>query len=387
MHADTSSEPPVKLRDLSNAMRKLGSAVLDMQPRLAQLSDTRGAALALTTARGEIVSMNQSAAALFGYASGDLVGKRLADLAHEDDRTNVEAQLSGGAGVPFRSFDVMLAGRSGHRMTLHVYQQTIDSSDAAAPLRLMVFAQPLATDQPMLSNAPKTGEAVMSATHENRDAHAQAVWLTMGQQHERERFAAELHDGIGQALTLVKLMVEDASMHLRRGQADETARLLDATVLQVRDTIGELRQICGELWPLSLVRLGLPAALTTLCRRVEQSVGALSVRFASAVDDDEVPDHLKADIFRVVQEALNNIVKHALATEIHIDLRRDASHLILSIRDDGSGYDTRPLRSDEARSNGLGLIGLQHRIEAQGGTFSMNTTRSGGTEVSARWPL
>jgi two-component system NarL family sensor kinase len=387
MHANTSSEPPVKLRDLSNAMRKLGSAVLDMQPRLAQLSDTRGAALALVTSRGAIMSMNQSAAALFGYASGELVGKRLADLAHEDDRAEVEAQLYGGAHAPFRSFDVILAGRSGHRMTVHVYEQIIDSDGAGTPLRLMVFAQPLATARQTLSGAPTEGDGDISASRESHDAHTQAVWLTMGQQHERERFAAELHDGIGQALTLVKLMVEDASMHLRRGQAEETARLLEATVLQVRDTIGELRQICGELWPLSLVRLGLPAALTTLCRRVEQSVGSLNVRFASAVEDDQVPDHLKADIFRVVQEALNNIVKHALASEIHIDLRRDASHLILSICDDGSGYDTRPLRSDDARSNGLGLIGLQHRIEAQGGTFSMSTTRSGGTEVSARWPL
>src|SRR6185369_14650721 len=117
------------------------------------------------------------------------------------------------------------------------------------------------------------------------DARQPTTWLTMGQQRERERLAAELHDGMGQALTLIKLMVEDARMRLRRGQADDAAQLLDATVLQIRDTIGEMRQICGELRPLALERLGLPAALSALCRRVEQSIEALRVMFSCGVED------------------------------------------------------------------------------------------------------
>ncbi|MPW17825.1 PAS domain S-box protein [Paraburkholderia sp. CNPSo 3157] len=377
MDAITPPEPPMRLRDLIDAMRKLGKAMRDTGPQAAHVSDARGAALAVTTSEGAIVSMNRSAAALLGYTGAELAGKRLADIAHEEDRTDVERQLYAvDANEPFRSFDVTLAGRTGHRMHLHVYQQTFASGDADAPLRLLLFVEPL----------PAYGE---TTPHEaaQKDAYSRSIWLTRGQQRERERLAAELHDGMGQALTLIKLMVEDARMRLRRGQADDAAQLLDAAVLQIRDSIGEMRQICGELRPLALERLGLPAALSTLCRRVEQSVETLRVVLSCDVEDSEIPEHLKADIFRIVQEALNNVVKHAAASEIRIELQRDAAHLLLSIRDDGPGYDKHPLRPDDASSNGLGLIGMQHRVEAQGGAFTMNACDDGGTEVSARWRL
>ncbi|SEK09951.1 sensor histidine kinase [Paraburkholderia diazotrophica] len=383
MHATTPPEPPVRLRDLIDAMRKLGKAMRDTEPKAAHVSDARGAALAVTTSGGAIVSMNRSAAALLGYTGAELAGKRLADIAHEDDRADVERQLYAfDANEPcrssrtFRSFDVTLAGRTGHRMPLHVYQQTFASGDADAPLRLLLFVEPL----------PAYGETTPPEAAQ-KDAYSRSIWLTRGQQRERERLAAELHDGMGQALTLIKLMVEDARMRLRRGQADDAAQLLDAAVLQIRDTIGEMRQICGELRPLALERLGLPAALSTLCRRVEQSVETLRVVLSCGVEDSEIPEHLKADIFRIVQEALNNIVKHAAASEIRIELQRDAAHLLLSIRDDGAGYHTHPLRPDDASSNGLGLIGMQHRVEAQGGAFTMSAGDDGGTEVSARWRL
>ncbi|ALL70989.1 putative PAS/PAC sensor protein (plasmid) [Paraburkholderia caribensis MBA4] len=376
MHATTSPEPPVKLRDLIDAMRKLGNAMRDTQ-QTAHISDARGAALALMTAEGAIVSMNRSAAALLGYASADLAGKRLADLAHEEDHAVVEQQLRDTADPVFRTFDVTLTGRTGHRMPLHVYQQTFAPSQGGALLRLMLFAEPLASLGRVKSQ---------SAQPPADDARKPATWLMMGQQRERERLAAELHDGMGQALTLIKLMVEDARMRLRRGQADDAAQLLDSTVLQIRDTIGEMRQICGELRPLALERLGLPAALGALCRRVEQGIETLRVMFSCGIEDGDIPDHLKADIFRVVQEALNNIVKHAAASEIRVDLQRNASQLLLTIRDNGTGYEARPLRTDDARSNGLGLTGMQHRVETQGGTFAVSAIRE-GTEVSACWPL
>ena len=377
MHATTSPEPPVKLRDLIDAMRKLGNAMRDTQ-QTAHISDARGAALALTTAEGAIVSTNRSAAALLGYASADLAGKNLADLAHEEDHAAVEQQLRDTADHVFHTFDVTLTGRTGHRMPLHVYQQTFAPSQGGALLRLMLLAEPLAS---------LGSEKSQSAQPPADDARKPTTWLMMGQQRERERLAAELHDGMGQALTLIKLMVEDARMRLRRGQADDAAQLLDATVLQIRDTIGEMRQICGELRPLALERLGLPAALGALCRRVGQSIETLRVMFSCGIEDGEIPDHLKADIFRVVQEALNNIVKHAAASEIRVDLQRNASHLLLTIRDNGTGYEARPLRTDDARSNGLGLTGMQHRVETQGGTFAVSAIPDDGTEVSACWPL
>ncbi|MBN3753574.1 PAS domain S-box protein [Paraburkholderia sp. Tr-20389] len=373
MHAITPPEPPVRLRDLIDAMRRLGSAARNAQPHAAHVSDARGAALAVTTCDGAIVSVNRSATVLFGYAGAELAGKQFADFAHDDDRAHVEREFHANAAEAFRSFDVTLAGRTGHRLFLRVFQQSIASGGTGAPLRLLMFVEPL------------TSSKIDGSS--DYESSAFTTWLFMGQQRERERLAAELHDGMGQALTLIKLMVEDARMRLRAGHTDDAVQLLDSTVLQIRDTIGEMRQICGELRPLALERLGLPAALSTLCRRVEKSVETLSVAFACGVEDGEIRDHLKADIFRVVQEALNNIVKHADASEVRVDLQRDGAHLLLSIHDNGSGCDNHPLRSSDARSNGLGLIGMQHRVEAQGGAFALNPGDDGGTEITARWLL
>ena len=375
MHAITPPEPPVRLRDLIDAMRKLGHAARHAQPHAghaAHVSDARGAALAVTTRDGAIVSVNRSATVLFGYANAELAGKQLADFAHDDDHAHAEHEFRSNAAEAFRSFDVTLVGRTGHRLFLRVFQQSIATDAANAPLRLLMFVEPLT-----LANVNSI----------DGDTHAFTNWLFMGQQRERERLAAELHDGMGQALTLIKLMVEDARMRLRAGHTDDAAQLLDSTVLQIRDTIGEMRQICGELRPLALERLGLPAALSTLCRRVEKSVETLRVAFACGVEDGEIRDHLKADIFRVVQEALNNIVKHADASEVRVDLQRDGAYLRLSIHDNGSGYDHHPLHSNDARTNGLGLIGMQHRVEAQGGVFALNPGDDGGTEITAHWRL
>ncbi|WP_233805057.1 sensor histidine kinase [Paraburkholderia sp. HP33-1] len=381
MYAIPPPEPPLRLRDLIDAMRKLGSSVRRVQPPAAHVSDARGAALAVTTCDGAIVSVNRSAAALLGYASADLVGKQLAGFAHDEDRAAVEMHLCGGTDEAFRSFDVTLTDRTGRRTSFHVYQQTLASDASGGPLRLTLFVEPVVVPAEEISRSAANAE-----WHDDAQ-HRRATWLSMGQQHERERLAAELHDGMGQALTLIKLMVEDARMRLRRGQVDDAAQLLDATVLQIRDTIGEMRQICGELRPLALQRLGLPAALSTLCRRVEQSSERLRVVFACGIEDGDIPDHLKADIFRVVQEALNNIISHAAASEVHVDLQGDATTLLLSIRDDGSGYDMHPLSGSDAHSNGLGLTGMQNRVEAHGGAFSVSARSEGGTEVAASWRI
>jgi two-component system NarL family sensor kinase len=211
------------------------------------------------------------------------------------------------------------------------------------------------------------------------------TWLMMGQQKERQRLAAELHDGLGQALTLVKLMTEDALMRIRRGQVDDAVQLLDATVFRVRETIGDVRQICGELRPLMLDKLGLPAALGSLCRRVEHGTEAIAVSFDCDVADRDVPEHLKADMFRVAQEALNNAVKHAEATEISLSLRSDAGGLLLTIQDNGIGYENHPFATENAYTTGLGLIGMQHRVEMHGGAFSIESSAATGTRICATW--
>ncbi|MGU7769077.1 ATP-binding protein [Burkholderia sp. MR1-5-21] len=372
-----SAGPQIRLLDLIDAMRQLRSAVCPGERSAGIVTDARGAALAILTADGAFVAVNRSAAALLGYSSTDLVGKRLVDLAPEDVHAELTDKLSGSVARQCHSFDAVLNGRTGHSVHLVLHQQALPATETGVSLLLTLFEEPL-TFEP----EPQDAAEVLDASARTRQA-----CLLMGQQKERHRLAAELHDGLGQALTLIKLMNEDALMRLRRGEIGDAANLLDATVLRIRETIGEVRQICGELRPPILDKLGLPAALASLCRRIERDTETLSVEFNCDVDDDDVPEHLKADMFRVAQEALNNIVKHAQATEISLGLRHDAGGVLLTIQDNGIGYESHPLMTEDAHTTGLGLIGMQHRVESHGGTFSIRSSATTGTLVSAAWAL
>ncbi|CAB3789952.1 histidine kinase [Pararobbsia alpina] len=376
MDASQPERRQLKLRDLTEAMRKLGIAVRLDEPQTGCVPDARGAALAIVSPDGSFLSVNRSAATLLGYASGELVGRQLLALAPEANRVALGMQLSVESASEFRSFSTMLMGRAGRPLRLTLHQQRIAAEHEKDRAQLTLFEEPLESD------APANGSTVAGA-----DARDRLTYLMMGQQIERQRLAADLHDGLGQALTLIKLMVEDARMRLGRGKTEDVEQQLDATVLQIRDTIGEMRQICDELRPLALERLGLPAALSTLCRRVERSAEKLVVTFHFDVDDRDVPEHLKADIFRVAQEALNNTVKHAQASEVRLDFQRTHASLLLTIQDNGIGYDTRPLPPDEMSLAGLGLVGMQQRVESQGGLLSVHSSGVSGTVVSASWVL
>jgi len=365
----------VRLLDLIEAMRKLRSAACSRQSDTGVVTDARGAALALLTPDGTFVSANRSAAALLGYSSAELVGKGLADLAPDDSHTDLVDELSASAAREFHSFSAVLTGRTGHPTRLALHQQWVPTKEMEASVLLTLFEEPLIFEP---------GSAGPAEPFDASERMCQ-TYLMMGQQKERQRLAAELHDGLGQALTLVKLMTEDALMRIRRGQVDDAVQLLDATVFRVRETIGDVRQICGELRPLMLDKLGLPAALASLCRRIEHGTEAIAVVFDCDVADEDVPEHLKADMFRVAQEALNNAVKHAEATEISVSLRSDAGGLLLTIQDNGIGYENHPFATEDAWSTGLGLIGMQHRVEMHGGAFSIESSAATGTRVCATW--
>lgn len=109
------------------------------------------------------------------------------------------------------------------------------------------------------------------------------------------------------------------------------------------------------------------------------------MRFACGVENEEVPDNLKADIFRITQEAMNNAVRHGAATEIQLSLCRIETGILLTIQDNGIGFDTQPLFVDPVSQSGLGLIGMQQRVELSGGSFFIQSSIGDGTLVSALW--
>lgn len=378
MTAGQTAGAPVSLRDLVNAMRELDRAVHLRGAEPIHVPDARGAALAIVSADGVLLCANRRVAALLGHECGELGGRWLVDFAPRQERTALQAQLSAPTTCEFRSIGAVLMGRTGRPVQMTLHQQTIPGTAITNRARLTLFCEEIVV-------ATRTG-AGNRADPSDR-AYRSAALVQLGQHTERQRLAADLHDGIGQDLTLVKLMIEDARMRLGGGHTDEAVQLLDTAVKQVRDTMGEMRRICGELRPLALERLGLPAALSSLCQRFEQSAQGLTIHFRCSVDDDDVPAPLKPDIFRIAQEALNNILKHSAATEANLGLQLDGGVLHLSVGDNGRGYAVRPMDPDEIGMSGFGLVDMQHRVEAQGGQFSIDSSEASGTLLVATWAL
>lgn len=194
------------------------------------------------------------------------------------------------------------------------------------------------------------------------------------QEEERSRVSRELHDGISQLLASIKFQFELAGHQLEAGAAGALGTLQQATE-RLGGAIGEVRRISHDLRPALLDTLGLPAAIGQLAREFEQRC-ALRVNYRNALGDAVLDDARSVALFRIVQEALTNIERHARASSVRIDLATDAQGIALRVCDDGVGFNPRKV---ERSPDGIGLRNIRERVEHLGGQFSLwsNSGQSG----------
>jgi two-component system, NarL family, sensor kinase len=230
------------------------------------------------------------------------------------------------------------------------------------------------------------GFALNLSTQRSAEARLRALahQVVLSQETERARVARELHDGVSQLLVSVKFLLE--SVRERVGMAGEDGRaqlasLTDKGVARINEVLREVRRISHDLRPTALDDLGLNAALAQTLNEFGQRTG-LQVHF-KAEHNPALPAPVATALFRVVQEALTNIERHAQASEVTITLMNRARALRLSIADNGRGFDSEALAS-QPRS-GLGLTSMRERVETLGGMFFL---RSGmhGTSIEIVLP-
>ena len=210
--------------------------------------------------------------------------------------------------------------------------------------------------------------------------------LMTAQENERKRIAQELHDGIGQSLGAIKYSLERA-VEMSRGEAVSACReLLKTTVVRVQQTLESTRSIAMNLRPSLLDDLGAVSAVRWFCREFNEVYAPLRIHTDLAVTDGVVPEALATPIFRTVQESLNNVARHAQASNVFVSMRSSDSELSLEISDDGIGFDPQKMRSASSEG-GHGLSGLRERASKTGGTFSLRSRRGCGTVVRVGWPL
>jgi len=220
-----------------------------------------------------------------------------------------------------------------------------------------------------------------------RRLRALSARLLQAQEEERRRIAKELHDGIGANLTAVKYALETRIAQKEAGMAEENGIPLTEIITAVKETMEETQRISTNLRPSILDSMGLLAALDWTARKAREFYRSMDVQTTWDLSEDEIPESLKIVLLRLVQEALNNAVKHSGADRIAVSLRRSERGLELMVQDNGKGFGPDRRRPAENGSReGMGLDGMMERVELSGGRIDIQSSPGEGTTIAARWP-
>jgi signal transduction histidine kinase len=202
--------------------------------------------------------------------------------------------------------------------------------------------------------------------------------LVDAQEMERRTISRELHDQVGQ--TLNALLVEAANLAKRIETDDAVSlRYLDNIRKFADSSVNSIRDIALLLRPSMLDDLGLMPALEWQAREVSRRSGVKIAVTAENVSDS-LPDEMRTCIYRVVQEALQNVSRHSRAKSAVVTVRQDDSSLFLSVEDDGSGF-------DPEKTRGLGMLGMEERVRQLGGQFEVQSAPGRGTVLKVKLPI
>jgi signal transduction histidine kinase len=200
--------------------------------------------------------------------------------------------------------------------------------------------------------------------------------LLRAQEDERRALSRELHDEVGQAFSTILMEIENLQDYIREPSLESRLRSIRGLA---ESGVNETRNMALLLRPSMLDDFGLLPALEWQGRETAKRTG-LSVSISASELAEHLPEEHKTCVYRVVQEALNNCARHAQATKAQVTVSGRAEEIVLTVQDDGCGFDA-------ARVRGLGLLGMEERVRHLGGDFSIESSAGRGTRLNVRLPL
>ncbi|MDN5213979.1 type IV pili methyl-accepting chemotaxis transducer N-terminal domain-containing protein [Fulvivirgaceae bacterium BMA12] len=217
-----------------------------------------------------------------------------------------------------------------------------------------------------------------------KEQEYRSVLILEGQEEERKRISREIHDGIGQMLTAMKLNMEainpSSSVHSRR-RFDETKSML-------KNVIKEVRRVSFNLTPSSLSDFGIAPAIKKFCNEVEK-LSEINIIFDNKSGFiNRLDKHIETNVYRIIQEAVNNAVKYSKAENIKVSLEHSSSQLRITIADDGKGFDVKKLKeSGHFSASGHGIFNMKERTAFISGNFNLHSEPGNGTQIDLTIPL
>lgn len=322
-------------------------------------------AIALFDNRMHILDVNQSASHLLGYSREELLELSLTDVLSsvelKTNPVNFELLEKGESTIKPR----VMIRKNGEVVETEVHAKKLPDGTYLALIRDLTERKKAELE------LKQSYEAIRELV-----SHLQDI-----REEERLKMAQEIHDELGQQLTIMKMDVSWLDQKLKadhpkfKEKTEALKQMLDGTVKTVR-------RIASELRPSVLDDMGLAVAIEWHTREIEKRSG---IKIILIADNDlpELDDHTKISLFRVVQESLTNVVRYSKATEVHISLEKIENNLTLTIRDNGIGFEPESI----AIKKTLGILGMRERIATLNGRFNLESSVGKGTTIKVVVPL
>lgn len=318
------------------------------------------------------LKVNRAFCQLLGYSESELVGRTFLEVTHPDDvgLSRVLAERTFRGEIPSYQIEKRYIRKDGSVVQARLSVSVV-RDDRGQPL----YFQGIVED---ITERSRIEEELRRSRAQLRDLAAR---LEAAREEERAHMAREIHDQLGQALTALKMDVAWLKKRLPT-RAQAVTRKRNAMAALIDATMESMHRLAAELRPGVLDELGLPAAIHWLAHDWEQRTGIPCRAWVSS-DDVRLEAGRSTAAFRILQEALSNVARHAGATEVEIRCSISAQGLELVVRDDGRGITDAELTASDA----LGLLGMRERAQTWGGEVSIRGDAKRGTTVTLRLPL
>jgi PAS domain S-box-containing protein len=355
---------------------KAESALIESERKYRTLFESAPVGISITSFDGHVLATNDRLLEMMGYSREDVDAQRLNVKEIYANPTDRDILLKQVRTLGFtRDVELELRRKNGTLLqacvspTLFIYggQEAI----------LTVFDD--------ISESKANLEKLKETSAELRYLSEQ---LIAAQEKERQRIALELHDSIGQMLSAIRISVNSVLDRLKTGGGlDLAAESLASVITMTRQAIEEVRRITMALRPSTLDDLGILPTISWFFRDYQKVYSGIQVKPVIAIRENEVPPELKTPIFRILQEAMNNVAKHSRASSVGFRLGRVDNRLEMRINDNGRGFFLGQKDTRGSSRKGLGLTSMRERATLSGGAFFMDSVKGFGTSVRISWSL
>jgi PAS domain S-box-containing protein len=312
---------------------------------------------------------NRATARLFGMPTIDsLIGRSLFALLDDESHTALRLELA-------RTL-------AGQELGAIINGRLTRADGEQRDVEIVLAALPdhgRTTVQMVVNDVTERRREALDIKRNRRALRELSASVVEAREEERRRIARELHDELGQRLTALKI---DLSNLAAAAKLDPEDARVSAMSAMLDDTLASVRRIASDLRPLMLDDLGLNAAIEWLARDVSRRMG-IPVHTRLPLVEPVVDQRVAIALYRMVQEALTNVARHAQAKNVEIGLRSQTGSLLLTVSDDGIGIG----ESAPRRSGSVGLLGLRERAQMLGGEVTIGPRPGGGTRLNVRVPL